>query len=302
MKNSKISLRFEGEDAVGDGVTRDAFSAFIRSVYNKFDGEFQRIPSNLNNVEELKLIGEIFTHGFIVSNVFPLQICKASLKYYLFESCTNEELFHSFMRFIPEQERTFIENWDGKTNTQRIIDLFSEYGVYTKPTLQNLQSIVVKVSNIALIRQPCFPMQTLIRALGNFWNRVSVEMIDALYESCEVNSERFIAALDVEENCPADQKTTTWLHRYLRNLGKSHLSLFLRFITGSECLAPSVTIKVNYVNQEHKCPTVQTCFKILSLSRQYNSFFELRESLNKVIESHENWSVHDAELEESSFE
>ena len=93
VKNSKISLRFEGEDAVGDGVTRDAFSAFIRSVYNKFDGEFQRIPSNLNNVEELKLIGEIFTHGFIVSNVFPLQICKASLKYYLFESCTDEELF-----------------------------------------------------------------------------------------------------------------------------------------------------------------------------------------------------------------
>ena len=34
VKNSKISLRFEGEDAVGDGVTRDAFSAFIRSVYN----------------------------------------------------------------------------------------------------------------------------------------------------------------------------------------------------------------------------------------------------------------------------
>ena len=85
-------------------------------------------------------------------------------------------------------------------------------------------------------------------------------------------------------------------------LEKSHLSLFLRFITGSECLAPSVTIKVNYVNQEHKCPTVQTCFKILSLSRQYNRFLELRDSLNKVIESHKNWSGHDAELEESSFE
>ena len=99
---------------------------------NKFDGEFQRIPSNLNNVEYLKLILKIFTWGFIVSNVFPLQICKASLKYSFFESCTDEELFHSFMRFIPEQERTFLENLDGKTNTQRIIDLLSGYGVFTK--------------------------------------------------------------------------------------------------------------------------------------------------------------------------
>ena len=105
-------------------------------------------------------------------------------------------------------------------------------------------------------------------------------------------------ALDIEENCPADQNTTIWLHRYLCNLRKSHLSLFLGFSLEVNLSS----IKVNYVNQEHKCPTVQTCFKILSVSRQYNSFFELRDSLNKVIESHENWSVHDAELEESSFE
>ena len=296
VRNTNINLRFEGEDAVGDGVTRDAFSEFHQGVYDRFEGEFQKIPSNFNDIDELKIVGEIITHGFILSGIFPLQICKATLKHYLFGSCKEEELFHSFLRFVPEKERTFIEHWDGKSNPQRIIDLLTEYGVFAVPTLDNLQSLIIKAATIAIIRQPCFPMQTIIESMGNFWKHVSIECVDALYKSCEVDPEKFIAVLDIEEKCSSDQKITTWFHRYIRNLRKSQLSLLLRFITGSECLSPSVIIKLIYANGQ-KYPTVKTCFKIITLPRQYNSYFELRDNLNKVIERPENWSVHDEETE-----
>ena len=43
-KRSNLShlfmVTFEGEHEAGDGVCRDAFSAFYQKIYSKFDGEF----------------------------------------------------------------------------------------------------------------------------------------------------------------------------------------------------------------------------------------------------------------------
>ena len=70
---------FEEEDAAGDGVCRDAFSAFYQKMYSKFDGGFCKVPSRFDEEEELEIIGKIIHAGFIQYDTFPVQLCKATL-------------------------------------------------------------------------------------------------------------------------------------------------------------------------------------------------------------------------------
>ena len=46
--SQKMQIRFIGEEAEGDGVTRDAYSAFYAELYNKFDGKREKIPNVMN--------------------------------------------------------------------------------------------------------------------------------------------------------------------------------------------------------------------------------------------------------------
>ena len=45
MLANQIVIHFTNENAVGDGVSRDAFSAFFESFYEKMDKYFEKIPT-----------------------------------------------------------------------------------------------------------------------------------------------------------------------------------------------------------------------------------------------------------------
>ena len=85
-----LKLSFKEEDAVVDGVSLDAYSAFYESLYTKMDGSFEKLPSSNLDEEE----GKIINHG-------PLELSKSTLKYSIFGSVDNDEPFASFVQFIP---------------------------------------------------------------------------------------------------------------------------------------------------------------------------------------------------------
>ena len=53
----ELQLSFTNESGVGDGVTRDALSTFLRNALVKFDGCNERVPSPLLDDKELETIG-----------------------------------------------------------------------------------------------------------------------------------------------------------------------------------------------------------------------------------------------------
>ena len=64
--SQKMQVRFIGKEAEGDRVTRDAYLAFYAELYNKFDGEREKIPNVMNFPEEdLETTGKIIHYGFI---------------------------------------------------------------------------------------------------------------------------------------------------------------------------------------------------------------------------------------------
>ena len=42
---NQVVIHFTDENAVGEGVSRDAFSAFFESLHGKMDGYFEKIPT-----------------------------------------------------------------------------------------------------------------------------------------------------------------------------------------------------------------------------------------------------------------
>ena len=127
--------------------------------------------------------------------------------------------------------------------------------MFTNPTRSNVDTLMEKAAKVALIKGPHFSLQSLVRSMGNFWEKLDVSLFDALYG----------VSLNCHETSNNYTKIVTWLHRYIRNLSKTSLSTFVQFITGSGNLLPDTSIKVEFINQplDHARPTSKTCFKIL---------------------------------------
>ena len=123
--------------------------------------------------------------------------------------------------------------------------------------------------------------------MGDLWKEISEEIIDFIYNSATPDLSRIIAALDVLEQQPCDQKLCTWLHRYIRACTQEEIMLFMRYVSGSTTLVPGERIKVIFINQplDHLRPTSQTCFKILQILRGYQSFTHLKSNLTKYMSS-----------------
>ena len=100
ISTSKLNVIFEDEQAYGDGVARDAYSEFFERFYIVMDGSSEKVPSSMQDDEELEVIGKIITHAYITYSVFPLQLCKATLKYYIYDVVSGEELIQSFMHYL----------------------------------------------------------------------------------------------------------------------------------------------------------------------------------------------------------
>ena len=137
--------------------------------------------------------------------------------------------------------------------------------MFTNPTRSNVDTLLEKAVKVALIKGPHFSLQSLVRSMGNFWEKLDVSLFDALYGVIIPTSEKVIASLTCHETSNNYTKMITWLHRYVSNPSKTSLSTFVQFITGSGNLLSDTSIKEELFNQplDHARPTSKTCFTIL---------------------------------------
>ena len=97
------------------------------------------------------------------------------------------------------------------------MDILFEYSIFEIPTTENVMKLVLKAAKMAIIRQPCYYMMSIVRGMGFFWKKLSPPMINSLFESLTPTHERLINCLEPCECNAQDQKITTWFHRYIRS-------------------------------------------------------------------------------------
>jgi len=211
----------------------------------------------------------------------------------------DEELYSSFLNFLPDRERMLIETFHGKkTEEPAILDILSESKIFVKPTMENIKKLCVNAAKNTLISSSFFSMKAISKGMEvgqGFWNTVDKEMVDAIFSVAIPTASKIIAALEAQESRQKDQQITTWLHRYLRSSSESELQLFMRFISGSMTIDPRDVIMVQFTDmpQDYLRPMAETCFKILHLPRGFSSFSQFRQIFNKYIRNQQDWNVHD---------
>ena len=104
----KLHIAVKGEDAVGDGVIRNAYSTFFSRVYTEMHGCYEKILSPNFDQVDLEIIGKIITQAFMRHNLFHVELSKPSLKHYILGTASKEELLTSFLKFLTSHEANVI--------------------------------------------------------------------------------------------------------------------------------------------------------------------------------------------------
>ena len=120
----------------------------------------------------------------------------------LFNDVTDDELYTSYLNYLPEKGAHFILSFKDRAsaNKQAIIDIFSESNIFVSPTPENIKELSCRAANITLIQCPSYAMQSLLKVVGPFWKEVTKEMFQGYLEEVTPTT------LDPEETCPIDQK------------------------------------------------------------------------------------------------
>ena len=138
------------------------------------------------------------------------------MKHYVFGTASEEELLSSFLKFLASYEANIMTKFrESKTlENQPVLDISNEYAMFHQPTPSNIMSLLAKAAKIALVKLPCFAMQTLTRGMGPFCEKLEENLFDSIYDCTIPTSVKVIESIDAVERSAKDGKTTTWLSRY----------------------------------------------------------------------------------------
>ena len=175
------------------------------------------------------------------------------------------------------------------------MDIFDEYHQRTPPTASNLQETLVKIGTSEFVTKLFLPLLKIREGMGNFWDTVTEEEIDSIYELCTPSPTRVVKILHIVPLSPKEAKVERWLRRYLKEADSITLALFLRFSTGNDMVLPGRKIKVRFEDMAVLAtrPTARTCFQVLTLPRNYQTYHRLRENLDFFIKNPSLWDLED---------
>ena len=78
---------------------------------------------------------------------------------------------------------------------EAIMDILTEYSLLTKSTRSNGDILLEKAAKVALINSSHFSLQSLLRSMGNFWEKLDLSLFDALHSVIIPPSEKLIPSL-----------------------------------------------------------------------------------------------------------
>ena len=301
VSKQKLVVLFDEDSGSGDGVVREMFSLFWeRFVLLNCEGssQFTISVSPAMRLDDYATVGRILIHGFLLCGSFPVQLARASLHHAIFRSVDDDCLLDSFLLLLPEKERETMLIGLNRTKpfpSEEIMDILDDFKETTMPLPSNLRKLLLKVATAELITKPFLPLLKLREGMGEFWNALTREELDSLYQMCCPTPERVAGRLNATPSDPQEEKVHRWVKRYVRNLDAKMAVKFVRFCTASDVLLPDKGIVVRFENMAEEAirPTAHTCFRALNVARNYRSLHHLRDNFDFYLRDPRHWDFSD---------
>lgn len=299
-KSLLVDLASSSDIAMGDGVIKELFSLF----WEKFlvhCGDSNQVCLPLGpNPDDYIALGRILHHGYILTGFFPTRLAKACVHQALFNDVSKECIIASFTESLPQRQKELVrqvmqDNESGDFPLNDICDILEDYGNTRLPKRENINSIIHEIGAVEFVAKPFLYLQKMRQGMGLFWNNVTPEQVDAIYEMCKPTASRVIDALLLEPQGKKEDKISRWLRLYLRECSEKGLRRFLWFCTGTDLIVPDRRIKVcfEFMPEVMQRPRAKTCFNILTLPSSYASYAHLRSNLDMYLDDLKSWDMCD---------
>lgn len=296
-----INNKGEIEMGSGDGIYRDALSAFWEALFDSCTiGETERIPCLRHDFQcqEWGAVGRIIVRGFKDLGFFPYRLSSCVVATALFGEgdVTQDMLLESLKGYVAEDEKQLIQaaiNCELTEEQQdEWIDLLDRFSVRRIPpnNKDDIQAVLVEVAHKELVQATKYISDSWKKPLEQLRNLKEFKSIDAihqLYDKVRPTNKKVLELIkEAIPNTSADREALNYLRRYIRGLSNEKLSSFLRFCTGSVALCVD-KLQIDFTTSEglSRRPVAHTCGPLLELPSTYSSFPEFREEWNALLSS-----------------
>ena len=313
----KLFVKFDGEKGEDlEGLTREFFSLFWQNWAKKLNGNNKLYislnPTKMIDEEELRAVGRILLHGYILCGYLPYYVNAGVLFWLLVgREPSSEMLLTEFVESLDEGDKLLVNgslNVDSEISEEVKIRLGAflakhDFGVI--PKKETLPGTLQALSRYTTLVRPFFYLEAIRAPIKEIATRMFGETTDdefrALLKSMVPTGVEVVSRLRFkysdEENewrVPMEERVAHFLNTFLVSLNQRDLLAFVRFVSGSEVLPPSILVKFNSEsNEEMMAPSAHTCSISLHVSRYFLTYQSLESIFKNLLSSTSLWSVFD---------
>ncbi|XP_034082402.1 uncharacterized protein LOC117552848 [Gymnodraco acuticeps] len=279
------------ENAVDDGgVMRDILSEFWNDFYEQCTmGNGFKVPYLRHDFgkQEWESVGRIITFGWQKEKYLPVKLSPVLLEQAVLGFVVSD-LVDSFLKYVSESERVIFEScrsdFEG-VDQEELLEIMDIHNCRRLPTADNFEQILKEIAHQKLIQEPAFVIEQWNNTLAPL--RSELKGIAAVYEELQPTSRKIMRSMTYPSTQNAQEKQMVkYVSAYLRESDTQHLSLFLRFCTGSDLFTgKSITVSFTQLQGFQRRPVAHTCGCYLELPVSYDHYPDFRNEMNKVLDS-----------------
>ena len=307
LPHHQVHIKLVGEAGLdAGGIRKELFSVFWDQVtedltMSLFHGEGAKVPvlsanNTVLSLQRLQTLGGILSHTFILTGVFPTQLCMASMVYMatLDINIHEETLLDSFLAILPIPDRDLItialqkEIFDPSI-FDKLMEFYTLYRLHHLPTTTNLKQDMLSLARFKLILEPMSALTAMREGIPkshmNLWKSMSVEGLSYLYSNLKVTNDKVlstIAPLPVLR--PEEHQVVYYLRTFIQEADVTTLKKFMQFVTGAAyCTKEPITLEFNGATGMERAPHASTCGQVLVLPTSYTSYSEFKGEFSAVL-------------------
>lgn len=279
------------ENAVDEGgVLRDVLSEFWHDFFEQCTlGNSFKVPYLRHDFghQQWQSIGRIIAFGWQKEKYLPVKIAPVMLEQAA-HGCLTTSLVDCFLRYVTESDRMILESCRSdfeNVDKEELFEVLDHHNCRRVPTADNIEQLLEEMAHQKLIQEPAFVIEQWHYVLAPM--RIELQDIAAAYDELQPTSRKVMKSIAYPAMMNVQQKHTgRYLSTFLREADEQHLSLFLRFCTGSDLfLGKNITVSFTQLEGFQRRPTAHTCGCYLELPVNYDNYPEFRHEMNKVLES-----------------
>lgn len=300
ITNTHVKVSFVGEASVGSGVSTEAYTLFWDTLLSQAEGDSEcTLPNDMSlSEEDYVSMGKIITHQFIQFGTFPIRINQTSTQHMLFGKADDSCKIASFLRLFPPKERDCLScalSGHMPFPTDEVVDILEDFkGIRQMPSPSNIRDILLQVATNELITKCYLSLTNMQKGLGAIWQDVSKQEIESLYAVSKPTPERVLEILSCTPSDVKEEQIFRWLQRYIRGLDDYLLAQFLRFCTASDVITEAkIAVSITLFPPLAVRPKAQTCFRMVTIPRNYENFTQMKKNLDFYLKDSANWDLED---------